>query len=524
MATHGLRSFLPKLTQHVWSLLPLGIFLAIYLVFSLYTHTDFGVTWDENDFYSGGRDLYAHLLIPGAPSAPRLTEKSTGVQILSAYDYMYSAALYNFNKDQSYEDYHLMNMLFASLMYIAAYCMLLAHYKKARYAILGPIFLLLTPRLFGHVPANPKDMPFAVMYLVGIASIFLLPRDKYPYLRVALIGGIFGVTQSFRIIGFSIYGLLILYDVYDFLKKEPITKKKIVDFVFNEVLFVGLVGTVAMFIMTITWPYIGSNFFKNFLDILDSSKSYPWIGEVLFAGQRVLSNDLPLRYLPTWILITTPLFILFFGTYALVRGFRTNFKHPLIFISVIALFLNLSMYFLLKPVLYDGLRHFLFVLPIIAFLGSIGFIELLKNFSAVRYIGIVIFVVGSVGVLVSYGHLHPYQYVYFNSLTGGLNGAYEKYETDYWGASFRESVMWLKEHKRDGHVAIYTCAHPFISAYYFDESMHWSDNPAESDYNICYTRDINHAKLPGDIIYTVDRFNVPLSIVKENKAISQQGE
>jgi hypothetical protein len=41
--------------------------------------------------------------------------------------------------------------------------------------------------------------------------------------------------------------------------------------------------------------------------------------------------------------------------------------------------------------------------------------------------------------------LHPYQYTYFNSFTGGTGGAFRKYDLDYWGTSFKESFEYLNE-------------------------------------------------------------------------------
>ena len=41
--------------------------------------------------------------------------------------------------------------------------------------------------------------------------------------------------------------------------------------------------------------------------------------------------------------------------------------------------------------------------------------------------------------------LHPYQYIYFNQVSGGVEQAFNRDETDYWGASHREAAVWLNE-------------------------------------------------------------------------------
>lgn len=40
--------------------------------------------------------------------------------------------------------------------------------------------------------------------------------------------------------------------------------------------------------------------------------------------------------------------------------------------------------------------------------------------------------------------LHPYQMTYFNSFVGGLRGAADRYETDYWLTSYKEGMEWIQ--------------------------------------------------------------------------------
>ncbi len=41
--------------------------------------------------------------------------------------------------------------------------------------------------------------------------------------------------------------------------------------------------------------------------------------------------------------------------------------------------------------------------------------------------------------------LHPYQYIYYNSLVGGVSGAFREYETDYWATSYRAAAEYLSQ-------------------------------------------------------------------------------
>ena len=106
--------------------------------------------------------------------------------------------------------------------------------------------------------------------------------------------------------------------------------------------------------------------------------------------------------------------------------------------------------------MYDGIRHFLVVLPPLAIL--IGFtiwqIGLFWQKSAWKnYLFKVYFVLilaGYLQILFTDIQLHPYQIVYFNQLTGGIKGAYYQFDLDYWGQSLKEAAQWINQNLPTG--------------------------------------------------------------------------
>ena len=67
--------------------------------------------------------------------------------------------------------------------------------------------------------------------------------------------------------------------------------------------------------------------------------------------------------------------------------------------------------------------------------------------------------------------LHPYQYVYFNrAVIGGLPGAAKRFDTDYWGASYKEGVRWLVDQAPDPPSArrlkVASCSHSESTSYF----------------------------------------------------------
>ena len=120
--------------------------------------------------------------------------------------------------------------------------------------------------------------------------------------------------------------------------------------------------------------------------------------------------------------------------------------------------------------------------------------------------------------------LHPYQSVYFNHvLTGGLAGARGQFETDYWGASYREATEWVLRHyrpSRNGPVMVVNCSNEFLSGYFIDRQAAGTqfvsgapDIPA--DIFLATERWDCHRQETGKIVHVVQRHGVPLAYVFE---------
>jgi len=89
--------------------------------------------------------------------------------------------------------------------------------------------------------------------------------------------------------------------------------------------------------------------------------------------------------------------------------------------------------------MYDGMRHFLFILPpvfiFIGFAFDSLFIFIKKKWMMVLLV-LAVLLPGIIGITL----LHPYEYTYYNSFIGGTAGAFRHYETDYWLTCYKEAV------------------------------------------------------------------------------------
>jgi hypothetical protein len=68
---------------------------------------------------------------------------------------------------------------------------------------------------------------------------------------------------------------------------------------------------------------------------------------------------------------------------------------------------------------------------------------------------------GIVGIV----RLHPYEYIYYNELVGGVRGAEGRFDLDYWCTSFREGIAVINQvAESEDHVALvpsFSTASPF---------------------------------------------------------------
>ncbi len=496
---------LKKIIRTLKKRFPLFLFLIFYILLSLFTYKAYGITNDEPEEYALGKLLYIKL-IADDPVLEKSFVINDGKSNLYDYDRIYQAGLYALNSSESYEIYHLLNLLTACLIFIAAYEMCYKFAKNNKLALIGPILILLTPRFFGHIAANPKDVPFAIVYFISLASIVLLKKHDQP-LSILLLGISFGFTQSLRLVGYSIY---VIYLIFALLEKNNFANFKKI---FSIILRFSLIFCVGFLIHLLSHPFLGADPLGNFMSLINSSKNYPWSGKILYNSQLITTQELPWHYLPTWILITTPISIIF------LMGYNLKFykKHqPAEKLLWLAFNVNLILFFVLKPKIYDGLRHMLHLLPLISTLAAFSLIRLIKQ---KKKIVTTVMLTHLFFIIICIIRLFPYQYTYFNELILGTRGAEGKYELDYWGASYKETVTWLnKNTDQDQKQTVYICGDTAQFTHYASEHLKPAKNIDEAEIIICHTRADNEEKLEQfhEILHQVKRNDVVLNKVKKN--------
>lgn len=214
----------------------------------------------------------------------------------------------------------------------------------------------------------------------------------------------------------------------------------------------------------LTWPFLWSAPVSNLLEAVHLVMDFPARG-VLFEYIHYASTDLPRRYLPRLLeiqLTETALLAFAVGLgVAVHRLYHRHITRDLVLIAMAWLFLPLLYVVLARPSIYGNFRQFLFILPPLFLLAGLA-IDLL--FSRVRHwpLRVVLAALLLAPGLLGIARLHPYEYVYYNSLVGGTRGAVDRFQLDNWCTSYRAAMEYVNQHAPAG--AVVAVGEPVESA------------------------------------------------------------
>ena len=519
-----------------WDTLSLGIVL-VGVVLVLSTFRDYGVTWDEDVHNWYGNFVLDYYL--------SLFGDKTALHWRDLYNYgavfdTIAAALNRASPIGVYETRHLLNGLVGILGLIG--CWKLGRVLAGpRAGFIASLLLISTPNYYGQMFNNPKDIPFAVgiawstYYMIRIVTT--LPRP--PLRTLAKLGAAIGMTMGVRIGGLLLIcylGLLLALDgIWRAAAAKRIGVLASTAWVSFWRVFVPVAG-IAYPVMLLFWPWAQTDPIENPLRALAffTHQSFPFY--TLFDGQFVPANDLPWTYLPTYIALALPELVLVLllcipvaAVVALWRGnFRVIREQALAsFVLGIGIVFPVAYAIVIKAVLFDGMRHFIFILPLIAVAAAVAAdrgLDWLSRFPYRRPVWGVLALYGCAHISIM-AMLHPDQYVYYNAFVGGVEGAQHKFKLDYWANSYAEAVQGLEDYLRaeygadfeDHEFTVAVCGPPISAGYYFPPNFRFVRDRARADFFIAFTKDNCDRSLPGPAIYRVERMGALLSLVVDRR-------
>lgn len=145
--------------------------------------------------------------------------------------------------------------------------------------------------------------------------------------------------------------------------------------------------------------------------------------------------------------LTIPPFVLLISILGQCRLFSTlpgKQEAPIALGIVFLIWFPLMSFLVFRMNVYDGVRHFLFIIPALAVAAGAGAAWLVTLFppawGVLRESGVAALLAAALPSAIA---LHPYEYVYYNIFAGPRDNLHERYETDYWATGYREAARWI---------------------------------------------------------------------------------
>jgi hypothetical protein len=436
-------------------------FIIIFVVGGVVTLPEYGLTWDEgtgnlffgerylNFFISfdpayldfTNKDLQIHqrpLNLYESPFRTRPQEFPPLADILSATTM--EILSYRFNWLDPIDAFHLATVLLCGVL-----LSVLFFFARPRLgtltAFLGILMLGTYPRFWGDMHFNPKDIPETVFFALTII-MFVTWFEKPSWQRALGVGVLFGSALSVKANALFIPIVLIIGVLPWQLTWQPWTKvwQHLKEYYGHY----GLMITSGLFVHIISWPYL-------YADPLRLQNYYRYI---FSQGERQGTSQW--NWGPLIQTLTTMpevmLALLIFGLLLAIKHNIRLSEFSIIRLLVVWTALPIVRTSLPGMVNFDGIRHFEEFLPAACLLAAYGGTSIVEWASKTQpkkrwawSAGLFLLVGLNIASIAT--RYSPYEYLYYNSLVGGISGANREHKfpeaTDYWGSSYRKGMRWL---------------------------------------------------------------------------------
>lgn len=517
--------------------------LAVIFVMMLFMVPQHGITGDEVTQWKYGDFVWRYIKTFGSDKGvlndPYITAKA-----LQYYGGFYDgiASMLNdiFKPKDPFLLRHYWNMIFGFFGIVFA-GLIAKEFSGWRAAIITVVFMVFTPRIFGEMFNNPKDIPFATGYLAALLCIikWLKNLETPTWKSTILLGLSIALAISVRVGGILVIAYLCMFYVIEMYRIKGFGSKVFGKSIKHIVvaLIIGWLGA------CLFWPYALEDIFSHPLEAIKVMSAYPLNITTLFDGAKIRTTEIPSNYLIKWIGIGMPLFVLigFIGSFWFGFKYTKTQKNSFYLLLLFATIFPVFYIIYKKSVVYDGMRHIMFVLPVMVVLAALFYDSLLEMFNgkkAVQYaVAVVMLVLVALPARFTFAN-SPNEYVYFNELAGGIKGAYGNYETDYYFNSLKGGFDWLMKNKlkdfkpTPGHDSVLVASNaPEMMAQYINLTgkpikfvyvRYYQRGESDWDYGVFMSRFLDKEQLQngyfpgGSPIHIVEADGVPLTTVQEN--------
>ena len=498
---------------------------------ALWTYKEHGISNDEEVQHVYGRLLLDYYL--------------SGFKDLSAFEYknlylyggffdLIAASIERFTGNSPWEMRHLLCAAFGLFGLWGTYrlgCLV----GNAWVGLGAMLFLTLTGSWSGAMFTHTKDIPFAA-FMTWALYYSVQALQEFPKLRLrttlkigAMIGCAFGlrVGAVFALFYLGV-GMTLCALIYpgNFHQKWQAWIQALLRLIPTVLVAVGLA--------ILFWPWVAQAP-GNLLVAMSSFSHFSFELYTLLDGENFPIGKVPGYYLSTYLLVKTPELVLAGLIFAMITTVWTRLytKQPKNktlspqFLVWFALIFPVSYTLVAAPPLYNGVRHFTFLIPIICVLSALGWYAIWQRFNRTLFAQwcmagcmIALALLAAIPLV----QLHPYGYTYYNHLAKGIEAVGDDmWETDYWSSSLLEASRLLNRYiqqtphpERPWLVAV--CAEaqqvtPYLDPNYFEVSKDWT----RADFFLSATHMDCDSAMKGKVIATVKRAGTILAVVKDRR-------
>ncbi len=317
-------------------------------------------------------------------------------------------------------------------------CFLLARrlFDSGPPALAAMLLFLLHPRLYAHAFFNGMDVPFLAMFMIALCLVHRA-FEKDTVRAFAVLGAGAAVLTNLRIMGLMLFAAVLGMRACDLLCAAQWSERRRV---LKTTAAFGAACAATLYAIS---PYLWSDP-REFAEALRVLSEHPHHSWQVFQGRMIHSDDLPWRYVPTWMAVTTPPFTLLLGGVGVVgvawraaaRPGRALRNTPLRLECLAAACLTAPpLAVALGAHTYDGWRHLYFLHAPLALLAASGLRLLAARDAAWARRGAYAAAgVAAAGILIAMARIHPLQNVYFNFLVDRTTPEHlrTQYEMNLW--------------------------------------------------------------------------------------------
>ena len=359
---------IPALWDRLAWILFAGLTVAVFLTFQHY-----GITFDEEVQNTYGDLILRWYATRGADDGA-LTFSN-----LYLYGGLFDtlASLANLISPFGvYETRHLLNGLVGVIGVIG--CWKLARVMGGpRAALFAATMLALTPDWYGQMFNNPKDIPFAAaMTWSTYFTVRLAHRLPSPPLALVLkLGLAIGLALGTRVGGVLLF-VTLAFTVAGFVALEaamPAHRARLWWTGRQIATNLWPVLPTAFVVMLVWWPWAQQNPIGHPLEALAEFSHFPMEFDFAFFGTWLSTTDLPWYYIPAFLAVKLPEpMVLLLVVAAVMAPFRLSRMRLPTMSFAFALFFPPVYIVATHAVLYDNIRHVLFLIPLLAVVAGIA--------------------------------------------------------------------------------------------------------------------------------------------------------